>query len=172
MAGIRKDFSLCETVAGALYMVCEAYGMDGCWLAWRYERHILTGGAPPYRVTSSDYPRSIKDGIDKISFEIDFDKSNPNLVKYIRFDEQPGKRKYLITQTSMRHLHEGGTNCALWIEIPKGADREGISGMQSLLKAEICCAEWKDYLSPLPETALEHAQMVIAQDNTDWLKKQ
>lgn len=172
MAGTRKDFSLCETMAGALHMVGEAYGIDGCWLPWQFERHVLLGGANPFRITTSAYPRNFKDGVDKVSFEISFDNKTPNLVKYISFDELPSKGKYIVTQTSIKHLREGGASCALWIEIPKGADREGISGIQSLLKAEICCAEWKDFLPPEPETPMERAQLVIAQGDTEWLKKQ
>lgn len=171
MTEFRKGFILCETVAGALHTVSEAYGMDGCWLPWKLEKHVLTGGTTPFNITTSEYPRSLKDGVDKVNFVIEFDNDKPNLVKSIRFDELPSKGKYVVTQTSMKHLQDGG-NCALWIEIPKGAEREGITAVQSLLKAEICCAGWKDHLPAEPETAIERAHLIIACDDIEWVKRQ
>lgn len=173
MPPARKDFSLCETVAGALHAVSEAYGMDGCWLPWQFEKHVLTEGATPFRITTKEYPRDLKEGVDKVCFEVAYDNDNPNLLKFIRFDELPSKGKYIVSQTSMKHVKDdAGVNCALWIEIPKDADREGIAGAKSLFKAKVCCAVWKDHLPPSPETAIERAHLCLVQDDVEWLKGQ
>lgn len=171
MAAIRKEFRLCETLAGVLHNVSEAYAMDGCWLPWKFERHVLTGGATPFRITTKEYSDGIKDGVDQVRFEIHYHNENPNLVRFIRFDELPGRQKYIVTQTSMKHIEDSST-CPIWIEIPKGADRDGIAGAHSLLKAKICCADWKDHLPPTPETRLEQAHLTMSQDDLGWLKKQ
>lgn len=171
MAAIRKEFRLCETLTGVLYTVSDAYGMDGSWLPWQFERHILIGGATPFRITTKEYPSGTKEGVDKVSFEVQYDNDNPNLVKYIRFEELPGRGKYIVTQTSMKHIEDDST-CPVWIEIPKGSDRDGIAGAQSLLKAKICCEDWKHYLPPSPETKLEQAHLTMAQDDVGWLKVQ
>ncbi|KAJ4422304.1 hypothetical protein N0V82_003059 [Gnomoniopsis sp. IMI 355080] len=174
MAGVRKSFSLCETVAGALHTIGEAYGIDGCWLPWQFEKHVLNNQATPFQISTDEYPRNLKDGVDKVCVEVHYYNDNPNLVKYIRFEELPSKEKYIVTQTSMKHVQDdaAGASCTLWIEIPKGAEREGIAGVPSRLKAKICCAEWKDHLSPTPETEIERAQLYVAQDNVEWLKRQ
>ncbi|KAJ4390632.1 hypothetical protein N0V93_004229 [Gnomoniopsis smithogilvyi] len=173
MTATQKSSSLCETVLGALHTVSEAYGMDGCWLPWQFDKHVITSGATPFRITTNEYPRSLKDGVHKVCFEIEYDNDKPNLVKFIRFKELPSKRKFVVTQTSMNHLKDDTeADCSLWIEIPKGAEREGIAGVSSRLKANICCDQWKHYIPQSPETEIERDQLIIAQDDRDWLKRQ
>ncbi|CAN8102819.1 unnamed protein product [Discula destructiva] len=172
MPTIRKDFCLDETVAGSLRALCENYHLDGSWLAWQFEKHILVNGASPFRVETGAYGHPIKEGIQNVKFEVEFDSNNPNVLKWIRFDELPSKKSFVITQTSVKHMREGVT-CPLWLEVPKSTEtREDIGAVQSLLRVKLCCDEWIVFIPDEPETALERAQLTVADENINRLKNE
>lgn len=170
---VRKDFDLSETLIGVLGALAENYGFDGSWLAWQYEKHVLVNGASPFRVTTSECAQTLKEGVDRVKFEIEFDHKNPNEIKWVRFDESRGDKTYMITQTSIIHMNEVST-CVLWLELPKGARGTDfdIAAAQSLLKVEVCCPEWQNSLPADPVTALERAKFYVAQGDITWMKSQ
>lgn len=168
-----RPFTLCETISGVFAEICDDYAIDNHWLSWQFEREIWAGKPSPLRVDTNDLvqKRPMKEGVSKVVFEIDFDGENPNTIKWIRFNELPSKKHYIVTQTSIDHVRED-TKCALWIELPPSARKEDIQAVQALLKVEVCCTEWKDSLPKEPCTALERAHLVVATEDEFWLKKQ
>lgn len=173
MSSAKREFRLSEDLDGVLRELCKAYEIDASLLSWQFERHALLNGATPFRFSTDDYMNQVvlKDGVTKIDVEVEFSNSNPNDIKWIKFQEMPVKKTYLITQTSMMHIHSDST-CPLWIELPPRATKEDISAVQNLIKVEICCSEWTDFLPAAPETALERAFLVLASKDEDWIKKQ
>lgn len=173
MSSLVREFCLSDDLDGVLRELCKAYEIDASLLSWQFERHALLNGATPFRLDTDDHTSQIvlKDGVTKVSVEVEFSNTNPNDVKYIKFYELPVKKTYLITQTSMAHIRSDST-CPLWIELPKGATKEDIGAVQSLIKADICCHEWADFIPSSPQTALERAFLVFASTDLDWIKKQ
>lgn len=173
MSSTKPEFRLSEDVDGVLRELCKAYGMDGSLLSWQFDKHVSSDGETPFRLNTNDFTRQIelKDGVDKIVVEIEYATANPNHIKWIRFHEMPSKKRYIITQTSMKHIHEDST-CALWLELPQGAHKEDISAVKSLLNVELCCEDWKDHLCASVETTLERTFRVIAEEDVEWVKKQ
>lgn len=173
MSRTDRPFTLCETVSGVFAEICDKYAIDNSWLSWRFERAIWTGEASPLRFNTNDLvqKRPIKEGINKIMFEIAFDHENPNNIRSIRFNELPSRKVYLVTQTSIEHVREE-TKCPLWIELPPAARKEDIGAVQALLRVDICCPDWKDCLPKEPYTTLERAHLVVAADDIFWIKKQ
>lgn len=173
MSSTKPEFRLSEDVDGVLRELCKAYGIDGSLLSWRFDKHILLDGETPFRMNTNDFTRQIqlKDGVDKIVVEIEYAPENPNHIKWIRFHEMPSKKHYIITQTSMKYIDEDST-CALWLELPRGACKEDIGAVQSLLKVKLCCEGWKDHLCASAETVLERAFFDIAVEDVGWIKNQ
>lgn len=173
MSSTKREFRLSEDLDGVLRELCKAYEIDASLLSWQFERHALLNGATPFRFSTDDHMNQVvlKDGVTKIDIEVEFSNSNPNDIKWIKFHEMPVKKTYLITQTSMMHIHSDSI-CPLWIELPPRAIKEDISAVQNLIKAEICCNEWTDFLPAAPETALERAFLVLASKDESWIKKQ
>lgn len=170
---VDRGFSLCETVSGVFADICEGYDIDNAWLSWQFERAILKGEKSPLHVNTSSLVqnRPMKEGVDKVVFEVEFDQANPNTILCIRFNELPSRKHFLVTQTSIAHVRED-TKCPLWIELPPGARKEDIGAIHSLLRVDICCNEWKDFLSQKPYTTLEQAHLVVASNDEGWLKNQ
>lgn len=167
-------FTLCETVSGVFGEICDAYAIDSSWLSWQYERAVWTGKvASPMHLTTNalHQKRPMKDGVDKVMFEIEFDTERPNYIKCIRFTEHPSKKVFLVTQTSIDHVRED-TKCPFWIELPPAARKEDIGAVVALLRVDICCNNWKDSLPKEPHTALERAHLVVANEDKSWLKNQ
>lgn len=169
----KTHFSLSETVAGVFAEICDAYNIDNHWLSWRYEREILTDGASPFRINTNDLVQKnrLKEGVDKVTIEIEFNQDNPNVLKWIRFNELPSKKHYLVTQTSIDHIQQN-TGCPIWLELPPAARKEDIGAVQALLKVKVCCNEWKDFLPISPYTELERAHRIVAAEDIDWIRKQ
>lgn len=175
MPRVERPFTLCETVSGVFSEICDKYGIDSTWLAWQFERCIWAGddSCKPFRISTNDLvqKRPMKEGIAKVTFEIEYDHDNPNEIKCIRFSELPSKKIFTVTQTSILHVQDE-TKCPLWIELPPGARKEDIGAVQALLKVDICCADWKDFLPKEPHTTLERAHLVVANGDEFWIKKQ
>lgn len=169
----KHDFEISEDVDGVLRELCEAYGLDHCLLSWRFERHVMIQGASPFRMSTSDFSNkaSLKDGVEKVEFEIEFSHSNGNEIKWIRFHEHRSNKWYIVTQTSIQHVN-GENECSLWLELPRGFRKEDMAAVQNFSKVKLCCEEWKDFLPAHPETALERAFLVFASEDVDWIKKQ
>lgn len=166
-------FTLCETISGVFAEICDGYSIDSAFLSWQFERGVWTGKTSPIRISTNDpqQKRPMKEGVEKVTFEIEFDTENPNDIKCIRFTEFPSKKVYLVTQTSIDHVREG-TKCPLWVELPPAARKEDIGAVVALLRVDICCDDWKDSLRKEPYTALERAHLVVANEDKFWLKKQ
>lgn len=173
MPRFDRPFSLCETISGVFAEICDKYDIDSTWLSWQFERAIWTGKTSPLRIGTNELvqKRSIKEGVEKVTFEIRFDHEHPNDVTAIRFTELPTKKVFLVTQTSIQHVQDE-TKCPLWVELPPAARKEDIGAIQALLKVEVCCTDWKDFLPKEPWTALERAHLVMASGDEFWLKKQ
>lgn len=173
MGPTSPDFRLAEDIDLVFRELCKAYGVDGSLLSWQYEKHAILHGETPFKMSTSDFTKQVelKNGVEKVVFEVEFAEVNPNVIKFIKFNESPTKRFYIVTQTSMLHANEDNT-CPLWLELPLGARKEDIGAVQNLLKVNICCKEWADFLPAAPETALERARLVVAEDDVQWIKKQ
>lgn len=173
MSHNHAEFSLSGTNMTVLRRVSEAYGIDGSWLAWRLEKHVLAKGVTPFRITTDDYQAksAIKNGVEKITFVIDFAQENPNVLKSVRFHEEPSDKYFIVTQTSILHVQDSNT-CALWFELPQSALPGDMGAVQGIAKVVICCDAWKEFLPASPHTELEQAQLIFAKDDISWVKKQ
>lgn len=172
----KSPFSLGDQNAGVFAEICEKNGMNACWLQWKFELAVANGNASPFTISTNNdhHCGRLNDGVKRIDFIIDFHNDNPNFINHIRFTEfyEAGESKcYIVTQTSIGHVHEG-TECKLWLELPPGTRKEDIGAVIHLWKVQICCDRWQDFLPPNPITQLEKAHRVVAQENVAWLKVQ
>lgn len=171
----KPQFSLCEQNSGVFAEICQKNDMTHCWLQWKFEIAILSGAASPFTIdTKSDALCGLKSGVNKVVFTIDFDQENPNVINYVKFSEyydNSERKNFIVTQTSVDHVHED-TGCDLWLEVPHKAFREDISAVVNLWKVQICCDGWKNFLPANPATQLEKSHRVVSEGNAEWLKKQ
>lgn len=171
----KPQFALGDQNAGVFAEICKKNGMTHCWLQWKFEIAVLSEATSPFNIdTKSDALCDLKDGVSKVVFTIDFDQNNPNVINYVKFSEtytNSDKKHFLVTQTSVDHVHED-TGCNLWLEVPLNALHEDISAVVRLWKVQICCDRWKDFLPANPATQLEKSHRVVSEGNAQWLKKQ
>ncbi|KAL1879847.1 hypothetical protein Daus18300_001686 [Diaporthe australafricana] len=171
----KSHFTLGDQNAGVFAEICKKNGMPHCWLQWKFELAVLNEATTPVSIdTKSDPVCGLNNGCNKVVFTIDFEMSNSNVINYVKFTEyyeDCEKKHFIVTQTSVDHIHED-TGCDLWIELPSTAIHEDICSLMSMWKVNICCDGWKDFLPNSPVTQLEKAHRVIAADNAEWLKKQ
>lgn len=172
---IKPQFALGDQNAGVFAELCKKNDMTPCWLQWKFEIAVLSEATSPVNIdTKSDALCSLKSGVNKVVFIIDFDESNPNVINYVKFSESydnTEKKHFIVTQTSVDHVHEDN-GCNLWLEVPLGALKEDISALVGLWKVQICCDGWKDFLPANPATQLEKSHRVVSEGNAGWLKKQ
>lgn len=171
----KSQFALGDQNAGVFAEICQKNGITHCWLQWKFEIAVLSEATSPFTIdTKSDALCGLKVGVSKVVFTIDFDQNNPNVINYIKFSEfytNSCKKHFIVTQTSVDHVHED-TGCNLWLEVPPNALHEDISAVVNLWKVQICCDGWKDFLPANPATQLEKAHRVVSEGNAQWLKKQ
>ncbi|KKY37553.1 hypothetical protein UCDDA912_g02442 [Diaporthe ampelina] len=171
----KPQFALCDQNAGVFAEICQKNDMTHCWLQWKFEMAVLSEATSPLTIdTKSDALCGLKSGVNKVVFTIDFDQSNPNAINYIKLSESysnSDKKHFIVTQTSVDHVHEDN-KCPLWLEVPPNALHEDISAVVSLWKVEICCDGWKDFLPANPATQLEKSHRFVSEGNAEWLKKQ
>lgn len=169
----NRDFVLSEDVDGIFREVCKAYGLDASLLSWQFDKHVMLDGATPFRLSTNNFEQQVtfKDGVKQLEVEVEYNNTNANDIKWVRFHEMPSNKYYIITRTSMQHIDQDST-CSLWFELPQESRREDMSTVQNFSKVEICCEAWKDFLPESPETALERAFLVFASEDVDWIKKQ
>lgn len=170
------QFSLGDQMAGVFAEICEKNGITSCWLQWKFELAVLNDDSSPFTIDTNSDARCgrLKDGVKKVTFTIDFDYNNPNFINYIRFTEVHEGREnkhYIVTQTSIDHVHEDA-ECELWLELPPGTRKEDIGAVINLWKVQICCGRWQEFLPVNPFTQLEKAHRVVAGENVEWLKTQ
>lgn len=172
---VQSQFTLGDQNAGVFAEICKKNEMPHCWLQWKYELAVANEAATPVTIdTKSDAFCGLKSGCNRVIFTIDFEMSNPNVINYVKFSESYEdceKKHFIVTQTSIDHVHED-TGCNLWIEVPANALHEDIGAVVNLWKVKICCDSWKDFLPACPATQLEKAHRVVSVDNVEWLKKQ
>lgn len=172
---IKPQFALGDQNAGVFAEICKKNDMTPCWLQWKFEIAVLSEATSPVNIdTKSDALCSLKSGVNKVVFIIDFDKNNPNVINYVKFSESydnAERKHFIVTQTSVDHVHEDN-GCNLWLEVPLGALKEDISALVGLWKVQICCDGWKDFLPANPATQLEKSHRVVSEGNAGWLKKQ
>lgn len=171
----KPQFALGDQNAGVFAEICKKNDMTPCWLQWKFEIAVLSEATSPVNIdTKSDALCSLKSGVNKVVFIIDFDVNNPNVINYVKFSESydnAEKKHFIVTQTSVDHVHEDN-GCNLWLEVPLGALKEDISALVGLWKVQICCDGWKDFLPANPATQLEKSHRVVSEGNAGWLKKQ
>lgn len=171
----KPQFTLSEQNAGVFAEICEKNNMTHCWLQWKFEIAILSKAPSPFTIdTKSDALCGLKGDVNKVVFTIDFDQENPNVINFVKFSEyydHSERKNFIVTQTSVDHVHED-TGCKLWLEVPHKAFREDISAVVNLWKVQICCDGWKDFLPANPATQLEKSHRVVSEGNAEWLKKQ
>lgn len=171
----KPQFALGDQNAGVFAEICKKNEMTPCWLQWKFEIAVLSEATSPVNIdTKSDALCSLKSGVNKVVFIIDFDENNPNVINYVKFSESydnAEKKHFIVTQTSVDHVHEDN-GCNLWLEVPLGALKEDISALVGLWKVQICCDGWKDFLPANPATQLEKSHRVVSEGNAGWLKKQ
>lgn len=171
----RPQFTLGEQNSGVFAEICQKNDMTHCWLQWKFEIAVLSDATSPFTIdTKSDVLCGLKSGVNKVVFTIDFDQDNPNVINYVKFTEfydTSEKRHFIVTQTSVDHVHED-TGCNLWLEMPPKAFREDISAVVGLWKVQLCCDGWKDFIPANPATQLEKSHRVVSEGNAPWLKKQ
>ncbi|KAI7783933.1 hypothetical protein LA080_010958 [Diaporthe eres] len=171
----KPQFALGDQNAGVFAEICQKNGIIHCWLQWKFEIAVLSDTTSPFTIdTKSDALCGLKAGVSKVVFTIDFDQNNPNVINYVKFSEfytDSYKKHFIVTQTSVDHVHED-TGCNLWLEVPPNALHEDISAVVNLWKVQICCDGWKDFLPANPPTQLEKSHRVVAEGNAQWLKKQ
>lgn len=171
----KPQFALGDQNAGVFAEICKKNDMTPCWLQWKFEIAVLSEATSPVNIdTKSDALCSLKSGVNKVVFIIDFDENNPNVINYVKFSESydnAERKHFIVTQTSVDHVHEDN-GCNLWLEVPLGALKEDISALVGLWKVQICCDGWKDFLPANPATQLEKSHRVVSEGNAEWLKKQ
>lgn len=171
----KPQFALGDQNAGVFAEICQKNDMTPCWLQWKFEIAVLSEATSPVTIdTKSDALCGLKSGVNRVVFIIDFDHNNPNVINYVKFSESydnAEKKHFVVTQTSVDHVHED-TGCNLWLEVPPGALKEDISAVVGLWKVQICCDGWKDFLPANPATQLEKSHRVVSEGNAEWLKKQ
>ncbi|KAI3400504.1 hypothetical protein diail_2703 [Diaporthe ilicicola] len=171
----KAQFTLGDHNAGVFAEICKKNEMPLCWLQWKFELAILNGATSPVAIdTKSDGVCCLKSGVNQVVFAIDFDQKNPNVINYVKFKESyedREKKHFVVTQTSIDHVHED-TGCDLWLEVPANALHEDIGAVVNLWKVKLCCNGWKDFLPVCPATQLEKAHRVVSVDNVEWLQKQ
>lgn len=172
---LKPQFALGDQNAGVFAEICGKNGMTHCWLQWKFEIAVLSGATSPFTIdTKNDDLCSLKSGVSKVIFIVDFDQNNPNVINYIKFSEfydNSEKKHFIVTQTSVDHVHED-TGCNLWLEAPSSALHEDIRALVNLWKVQICCDRWKDFLPANPATQLEKSHRVVSEGNAEWLKNQ
>ncbi|POS77161.1 hypothetical protein DHEL01_v204453 [Diaporthe helianthi] len=170
----KIQFALNDQNAGVFAEICRKNGMTHCWLQWKYEMAVLSEANSPFTVdTKSDSLCSLKTGVNRVVFTIDFDHDNPNVINYVKFSEvyESTRKYFVVTQTSVDHVHEDNA-CPLWLEIPQSALLEDISAVVNLWKVQLCCNEWQNFLPANPATQLEKSHRLVSEGNAAWLKKQ
>ncbi|ROW09615.1 hypothetical protein VMCG_02385 [Cytospora schulzeri] len=172
----RPYFSLGDQLAGVFAEICEKNGITSCWLQWKFELAVLNEETSPFIIDTNNDARCgpLKNGVKKVTFTVDFDHDNPNFINYIRFTEVyegSENKHWIVTQTSINHVHEDG-DCKLWLELPPGTRKEDIGAVINLWRVQICCDQWVSFLPANPVTQLEKAHRVVAGDNVEWLKTQ
>lgn len=165
----KIQFALSDHNAGVFAEICSKNDMTHCWLQWKYEMAVLSEVTSPFTVdTKSDALCDLKSGVTKVTFTVDFDHENPNIINYIKFSEsyddshEKTRKHFVVTQTSVDHVHEDNT-CPLWLEIPHSALLEDISAVVNLWKVQICCDEWKNFLPANPATQLEKSHRLVSE---------
>ncbi|ROW08021.1 hypothetical protein VPNG_06060 [Cytospora leucostoma] len=172
----KPCFSLGDRIAGVFAEICEKNGITNFWLQWKFELAVLNDEYSPFTIEANNDSQCghLRDGVKKVAFTVDFDRDQPSVINYIRFTEfhdGAENKHYIVTQTSIDHLHED-TDCMLWLELPSGTRKDDIGSVINLWRVKICCDRWQDFLPTDPVTQLEKAHRVLAGENLEWLKMQ
>lgn len=166
MASSSVGFSLNEANADLFAQISDIYSIDTSWLAGQYTTFVDRKGLTPFCITSGCLLRElVRDGVAHVTFSIDFSSADKNDIKSISIREEPSKKHWLVTQTSLAHI-KTSPECRPFIDISSVRQLRGYPRVSDLLAVQLCCDDWKLCLNKRwQHTDLERVQYDEARSN-------